>query len=504
MPENENNPTRRPNPTRRTFLKGTVGAAAAWFLGRRFFGKDDGYLENQRMLDPEIHIRELPGKNSNGGGQHEDESDSDFSFEERIRFNAPVFTLVHTVATGESMSSIARRYYAPGLIENGVAQRALIAANAEAHPNPNIIRPTDKLYIPIAEPAVVRAEGKNPLEEVARKYGFSLRSIQALNQGEVKDVVYLPIHAMPKLKEGETFYVTKATDSSYYGIVQTGDYNLATLLGRNRPDASRLEHGHILIVKKGEEVLAVPLPTTTAPSTTVPEPEVIEDGQSVRQLVGQRSWTNEIDGSLRSAELEQKITVERFKNVKLTAEGYRKFVRSLNTEFAGVFEEANTIHPVGIITNPEYFILHHTAQGYKDNRAGVEQFIQSITNNKLSVQWLIDRHGATYLLVKNPKQACNHARSLNSVSTGVEIMTDETRAQGSLTEKQLESALYLAYYVHTQVYGYGMGRLDEVIVGHRDINDRKGVGTAGKPDFFTSVMRGAVLPKLKKFAAQLR
>lgn len=191
------------------------------------------------------------------------------------------------------------------------------------------------------------------------------------------------------------------------------------------------------------------------------ERETAESRNTIAALESQRKWEGVIDGTLSSAELEQRITMEKLKDVHLTPEGYREFVRSINTEYAGSFEEGGTL-------------------------------------------WLIDREGIPYLLVRNPKQAANHALPFNRVSTGVEIMTDGTRAQGSLTPKQLETALYLSYYAHTEVYGYPPSRLEEVVVGHRDINDRTGKGTAGKPDFFTDVIEEAVLPKLIDLAVQLR
>lgn len=80
-------------------------------------------------------------------------------------------------------------------------------------------------------------------------------------------------------------------------------------------------------------------------------------------------------------------------------------------------------------------------------------------------------------------------------------MTDDSRAQGSLTEKQLTSALYLAYYINSEVYKNNKNDM-KAVVGHREIDDR--VGTLnGKPDFFKNTM-DAFRTKLDSLARQMR
>lgn len=466
-------------------------------------------------FDPQVFIRETA---SEGVGHHHETATTEVELDEVgiARLEGPVFTLVHTVSEGENLTMLARRYYQPEIFESGLAIEALLASNPGLAANPDLLKKDLALFIPIAEPVIVEPSGDKPLEVAASKYGFSIRSLIALNGNQQKyNHIYLPIHANPTLRGNEKLIVMPQGAQSYYGIAKENNYDLAKLLGRNRPDASRLENGHLIIVSDDNDTPEVPPATSdevpaTPPrrqTTTTTTPESRDGGASGEALISQRTWSEVIDGSLESAMLEQAITIEKLNNIELTVDGYRNFVASINIEYAGVFEEAGTTHPAGIIENPEYFILHHTAYGYKEGTAGTQQFIQSMINNRLAIQWLIDREGNTYQLVRDPRYASNHARGLNEKSTGVEVMTDSTKAQGSLTNQQLAAMLYLALYVHAEVYEKSSEEIEDVVVGHRDINDRlsrpgETFGTAGKPDFFTDVME-VIWPKLKKLAEEI-
>ncbi len=225
--------------------------------------------------------------------------------------------------------------------------------------------------------------------------------------------------------------------------------------------------------------------------------------ERINTLTAERRWDGEILRSSEADKLEDQITLEKLSQIKLSPEGYEKFKNSINTEFVRAFENAGSLHPSGIIKNPEHFILHHTGMGYKDGKEGVKQFINGMAINGFSVQWLIDREGIAYLLVRNPLQAANHAAPRNTTSTGVEIMTDATRAQGSLTFEQLQASLYLAYYVNTEIYDNAPEDLKSV-VGHRHVNEATKTGTTGKPDFTEEVIVNGVLPQLRNLAAVLR
>ncbi|HSW47564.1 MAG TPA: N-acetylmuramoyl-L-alanine amidase [Candidatus Saccharimonadales bacterium] len=465
---------------------------------------------NLRILNPEVKIWPKPQGNESNNGPTDK---TNLTPEQMQRLKAPVFTLTHTVSDGETMNDLVSRYYDKALVDDGVALRAIKAANTnERIPNPDNIYAGDKLYIPITEPVIERFNGPDPIGQAAEKYRFNPDAIRKLNVGGDPGIVYLPKQASPQLKDQESLYVVKGEDKTYFSIAQKKGYNLATLLGRNRPDASALQLGHILIVKPESEAPKVETPNTTIPdtvpttrpATSPPTIDVKDVDAKIKQLEKDRNYPNGVyDQSERAAALEQDITIERLKKVQPTPEGYGKFLKTINRDFAGAFEDADTTrHPYQIIDHPDYFIIHHTAYGYREGLAGVQQFIQSVVNESLSVQWLIDGDGTPYQLVRKPKVACNQAYGVNQYSTGVEIMTNDSKAQGSITEKQLTSALYLAYYVTTQIYGRNKSELDSVVVGHREIDDRKGQND-GKPDFFKSAM-DPFRDKLDDFAKQMK
>lgn len=500
--------------SRRRFLAGIGAVGAGVVLGIRA-NRDDsvpatdevepGYEPSagEELFNPIVKIR--PRVEDFGDIEV---SEAEQSTAERLRRAAPVFTLVHTVRAGETVSELARRYYAPRSTDSADVDEAFIAGitglGAANHlDDEGSINEGQQLYVPISEPVSVELDGRT-VADIAAEWGFSQTAVEAVNADPeqtvpLDNVLYLPVQRMPDLAEDEEVYVVGRQENgdptTYYSIAQARGTGLSTLIGRNKPDPARLESGHVLIASAPEADEPTPTVPTTPPSVpsdpASPEvPREPDDGVTPEELISTRTWSGEIVRTHENDELEQDITIERIEDITLSREGYENWLSSIDTEtFVEVFERAKTLHPAGELSSPEYFIIHHTAQGVEAGVTGMERLTSSMVNNGLSVQWAINQENETYQLVTNPKLACNHAHGINPRSTGVELVTDSTRAQGSVTTEQLASAIYLAYYVVTEVYGKDpTGDLKGVVVGHREINDRLDVGSAGKPDFFEESM----------------
>lgn len=507
---------------RRRFMVGAAAAVLAGLTANQLRGCDsditDGVPEidnsfepgsGQEILDPEVKIRP---KGEDFGDA--DQVEGELSELHIVRHNAPIFTLIHTVKKGDTASGLATRYFtadADGLSGDAVIELGLKNIRAANNLGEDMmINEGQSLYIPISEPVAIRRDGMS-LEEIAEAWGFSKEAVLALNdiEGSSPDAsgwAYLPMQRIPETKDGEGLYVLENKEdgpTSYWGVAQELGTGLSTLLARNLVDPEHLEYGHILVVSEEYQDNNLTTTTTTAPNTTTtttpgntdPVNPGDEDGISPEDLIAQRTWDGEIVRTDENDKLEQEISVERMEEVVLTAEGYRLFVDSIDTTtFGSVFEEAGTTyHRDGkefVIDEPEFFVIHHTAQGVEPGIAGMERLTKSILGNGLSVQWAINQDNHAYRLVTDPKIACNHAYNHNAISTGVELVTDNTRAQGSVSNEQLASAMYLAYYVVTEFYGREIteDNISDLIVGHREINDRTGKGKAGKPDFFEGAM----------------
>lgn len=517
----ETNPNRRPI-TRRSFIFGAAavvtGLAVHELRGcsdeSKAVPEVDNHFEpgsGEAILNPEVKVRP---RNEDFGDA--DQVDGELSTEFLIRRNAPVFTLIHTVKNGDTASEIASRYFTsnPGTLDNSeiVSLGLKNIKSANNLSDDMMIKEGQTLLIPVSEPVAVRRDGMS-LKEISERWGFSVDSIQTLND-EVSDNpafadwAYLPMQLIPETEKNEELYVLENKEGgprSYWGIAQELGTGLSTLLARNLVNPTHLEYGHILVVRKEQQDKPTITTTTTLGTTTTlpdnpgdprdPGNPGDKDGITPEDMIAQRAWTGEIVRTDENDKLEQNISVERMEEIVLTPEGYNDFIGSIDTETLGeAFEIAGTTyHKNGkelIIDDPEFFIIHHTAQGVERGVSGMERLTTSILGNGLSVQWAINQDDLTYRLVTNPKIACNHAYGHNSKSTGVELVTDGSRAQGSVTNEQLASAMYLAYYVVTEVYGKKITEdtIKELIVGHREINDRTELGKRGKPDFFEGAM----------------
>jgi hypothetical protein len=502
---------------RRGFMLGAGAAATLALLGIRATRPDNEAPQSTEPVPTtgEAIVRQMTVSMR---PRAEDFGDADTSEVEetdaqRLRRVAPVFTITHTVQPGESVLGLARQYYLQSDTfdrEQTVSLGAqAIAANARLSGD-MLLAEGQQLYIPVSEPVVVPNEGKS-IKQLAAELGYDSEVLEAINTDnppEADGFVYLPIQQMPSLRDGEQVYVVTPADDghqvTYYGIAQELGTGLSTLIGRNKPVPSHLEYGHILIasIPDTSRDTTSTSTTTTAPATPTtteptPEPPVTgdEDGVTPEDLIAERSWSDEIVRTVENDELEQNITIERLEEVQLSPEGYEAWLGTIDRDtFLTVFEQAGTLHPAGVIDAPRYFVVHHTAQGVEPGVLGMQRLTGSMIGAGLSVQWTIthaepDGGSKTYQLVSDPKLACNHAYGINDQSTGVELISDETRAQGSLTREQLTEALYLAYYVVSKIYGKDPTQnLEDIVVGHREINDRLDVGSAGKPDFFEDVM----------------
>lgn len=523
-----------PRISRRALLLGVLGAGAALLIGNRMLGNDDSdglaqaeptYEPNtgSKPFNPEVKIRDHAVEFGDADPTEHEESTVN-----QLRRVAPVFTLVHTVKSGETVDQLASRYYSSPV--NGktteeqtsdIAHKALTAAN-ELNEDGDI-NVGQVLYIPISEPVAIKKDGKTTAE-IAALWGFSVESIEAVNAGReqdpkhdgLEDWLYLPAQQMPSLADRERVYVLERTEdgpTTYFGIAKELGTGLSTLIGRNKPDPAHLEYGHVLVASTESldttTTTAQPTTTTTIapkhPKDPTPKDPGDGDGVTPEDLIKQRTWTGEIVRTDQTDKLEQNISIERIEEIVLTREGYDAWLKTIDAKtYVSVFEEAGTVWTEkGILDDPQYFIIHHTAQGVEPGVTGMERLTNSIKNNRLSVQWSINQESETYQLVTNPKIACSHAYEVNDKATGVELVTDMTRAQGSVTTEQLTNAMYLAYYVVTDIYGKdATGDLKEIVVGHREINDRLGVGTEGKPDFFEGAM-DMFRAKLSEFAHEM-
>jgi LysM repeat protein len=505
---------------RRGFMIGAGAAATLILLGIRASRPDSQPGQSADEVSPlasgettalQMEIAMRPRAEAFGDA---DISEVEETNAERLRRVAPVFTIVHTVQAGESASLLSRLYYAPSETFDRDETQALglqaIAANGRLSGDMPLAV-GQQLYVPVSEPVVVPNNGKT-LEEVAADYGYDSEALRVINAGnppEADGYTYLPVQQMPTIRDSEQLYIVTPADDdhliTYYGIAQELGTGLSTLIGRNKPVPSHLEYGHVLVASKPAEssdTTSTTTTTSTPPSTTTttepagePRSPGDEDGVTPEDLIAERAWSGEIVRTIENDELEQDITIERLEEVQLNREGYEAWLETIDRDtFRTVFEQAGTLHPEGSLDAPRYFVVHHTAQGVESGILGMQRLTGSMIGSGLSVQWAITHAepgggSKTYQLVSDPKLACNHAFGINDQSTGVELISDDSRAQGSLTTEQLTEALYLAYYVVSEVYEKDPTQnLEDIVVGHREINDRLDVGSAGKPDFFEGVM----------------
>ena len=525
--------------TRRGFLAGVAVLAVAGVLGLDRYlnqGGSEGGVDVLEEPDneiptfsPEIHVRDRAQAPECCGGQ---QTEVELSDAQKLRLGAPVFTLVHTIEEGQTVTSLLERYFDPELVENGIAEQSLFAANPSLSENPNIIQIGDEVTIPVSEPAFAEREADETLAEVAERFGFSESAVRQVNDGarlatlgDLQDrYVYLPVQANPSLHNGERLLVVESNPdpdsmTTYFSTATQKELDLSNMIGRNRPAVTHLELGHVLIVRSVDDSTTDQTvdttPDTTAPETTTtttienpsppttPELPDTPENPSIEQLKARRSWSERIDEddrtiTLEDQQLEEQITVELVRGIELTREKYEAFREGIDTRFRNVFEEAEVL-PDGIIENPQFHLWHHTAAGYPAGDEGIGVFTQGLIDQALSVQWVIDQDARGHLLVDNPNQIASHAAPRNTVSSGHETMTPESKAQGDIDPAQLEAGMYLSYYILTEVNGYSVDQIDGFIRGHREVNDEFGDGTPGKPDF-DELSMNAIRAKIKEFA----
>ncbi len=248
-------------------------------------------------------------------------------------------------------------------------------------------------------------------------------------------------------------------------------------------------------------------------------PIQVEKPNPPLSLIDQLKLQRPPDGK-RNDELETRIALEVLKEVNLTKEGYEKFKASIHRDNIGVFENAGVILKSKgrfIKTRPKYFIFHHTGHVYEDS---TNTLIDGLLREKLSVQWEIDRNATCNQFVSDPEiLGYQHAKDFNLEAVGVEMetwpgkkeadietakfgITRRPGFQGDLTATQYEAAAYLGIYNVHELWGVALSDVTSYLVGHREINDRTGKGTPGKPDFYQAVMDpfraiiGAFLPQV--------
>lgn len=518
--------------TRRRLLQGAAAVVAAYTIGNRLraCNSDDtiqlaevtpGFeAEAVRVFNPEVVIREPSVNPSEGCCSDASSGEDGFKITpenvvETVRREAPVFTLVHTVEAGDTVEAIVNRYY--GASEASITtttdgEELPLAAFLAANPIDDIdqIEIDRELYIPVADPVIVQKHGR-ALAEIAAEWGLSETSLAAVNSRRgssahhegselTEEFVVLPMQLLPEkdTNETEVFVVKPGGPATYYSIAEQTSGDLAAIVGSNKPEPTRLEFGHMLRIAKNQTKPAPP--TVTTEPGREPEPpsdDKIDHGiehpadKTPDALRQQRVWSGELERTHETDDLEQRITQAQLQEITISRNGYLDWVERIDQKLAGVFEEKGVADPDTKVT-PKYFVVHHTAQGYNSDSsyAGVEHMVSSMSNRPTSIQWGIGRGGDTYQLVSDPLVRASHALDFNHEATGVEILTDSDRAQGSITNEQLTEALYLAYYVLTEVYEIEATskNIDAVIRGHRELNDREKKGTLGKPDFFEETM----------------
>ena len=241
----------------------------------------------------------------------------------------------------------------------------------------------------------------------------------------------------------------------------------------------------------------------------VPAPTLID------QLKAKRSP----DGT-RNDRLETQIALEVLNNVVLTKEGYEKFKAGIRRDRIGVFENVGSVLKSRgrfIKKIPKYFLYHHTAHVYEDS---TNTLIEGMKRDGFSVQWNINRDAICEQFTSEPMTVgYQHAKDFNLDSEGVEMetwpgkdeadirsfrhgVTNRPGFQGDLTAEQYEAGAYLGAYVVHELWDLPLHIVSEHLVGHRELNDKTGLGVSGKPDFNQAIMDpyrakiGGFLPQL--------
>lgn len=335
-----------PDVGRRGFLIGAGATAAALLFGIRQTRPDrtgaplpetSPHTSGEReVLRPRIAMRPRPELFGDADVSEAEQTDAEY-----LRRIAPVFTVVHTVGQGETISGLARRYYAPSASIDadetlGWGIRAIAAANGLS--DETELSQGTELYVPISEPVVIASKGKS-LADIATEWGFSVESLRAVNADNAEgtdDYVFLPVQQMPTLADDERLYLVEHAEDghmmTYYSIAQELGTGLSTLIGRNKPVPTHLEYGHILVASHPDAsgdttTTTTAATTTTSPTTTTTpgsEPAPTpgnEDGVTPEDLIGERDWSGEIVRTTESDQLEQDITIERLEEVVLTQIG---------------------------------------------------------------------------------------------------------------------------------------------------------------------------------------
>lgn len=149
-------------------------------------------------------------------------------------------TIFHTVRSGETMSSIARRY--------GVSVNALASSNGVA--NPNLLRPGQVLRIPVSNRT---AQASPPVQTTPRPQStpvpsapVSPRSATVSPSQPLAPTVYPSPTPTPPV--ASTRYYTVRQNDTLYGIAARYGVSVEAIKSRNRINGSTIYVGQLLAI----------------------------------------------------------------------------------------------------------------------------------------------------------------------------------------------------------------------------------------------------------------